>query len=363
MRIKIIALLLLLSILHMGISFAAPASGEEPVPMDQWEVDDLVKFHYAYLEDACLFSGTGFEAKGKVDFETPGIPAYSKRGVPDITNIVLKGILDLGFPLPTRDNPETFTFFLKLYKYPKCLCPAVTADRIVIPYMVDRLKSGKKLMDYISKGENVLVKMGFIALMGENYSETKPCPAFRIPTKPVKVGMTVVSPQAAFDASIPFLSLYVKTKGEAPKGSGNDEKAAWSVRGLLSFHRELVEVYRKNCTEVQGMESDKYYYFLERQYNLRPEESPTEFVIIKIPKKPMVFANYKDLEMPMDPKTVRLSGLLLVYRTRYVSEYSDYIIYESMVVDDVNFHDNNCRKIEDQILEVGSVVVMDVEKK
>jgi len=345
----LVAIILLITYICTWAAEPPKKSAAPKIGHDEWKIDDELKFHYAYIKQDALFPD------GAVKYERPGIPSFSKPGAPDITNIILKNILALGFPLPARKRPEDFKFFLKFYKFPSSLDPEVTAERVVTPFLLYNMKGARRIYMYIKNRNNVYVKEGFIAPKETVYSKDKPCPAFRIPRAPIKDGKVIISPQSIFDASIPFCSIYITNKGKMPPDLSEKEKAEWTTRGLLSFYNELLCVYNRNCIRVTGMEQDKYYYFIHRSYKLHKVNEPYEIVVIKYPKKPLLFVdNFRNLPMPHDPKRIFLSGLLIVYKSRYVGKNPRDRFYD-MVIDSPEFN-KNYKVLDSDLLEVVSAV-------
>ncbi|MCD4784988.1 MAG: hypothetical protein K8T10_14335 [Candidatus Eremiobacteraeota bacterium] len=344
--------LLIISIACMVIAWQAATSREKcfavNTGIDNWEIDDAVKFHYAYMPQAQFFKGD------RVKYDRPDSPSFSKSCKPDITNIQLKNILDLGFPLPTKKNPQDYKFFMKFFKYPSSLDPKLTAERVISPFLLYKMRSVRKIYVYLLNRENLYVKKGYIAPKDEKFSIKNPFPPLKIPVARVRKGKTMISPQAVFDASIPFSSIYITPRDRMPDNLSDGEMARWSVKGLTGFYEELLAVYKKSFIEVEGKESDKYYYFMEISHNVRRLNSPSQFVIIKYPKKLSVFSNFRNLPMPQDPDRIFLSGLLIVNRTIYTGKLNGENI-GNIVVGSDEFK-KNYKEVGKDLLEVGSVV-------
>lgn len=222
-----------------------------------WRIDGDLRFHLAALGDwpGAPVPGLGFEPDEE----------------PDITNIPLSGLQGLGFPV--TGNPEGMTFYLKFFRYPEGLDPARSARLVLEPTLAFQMGEGEELRRFVDGGGHVVVKKGLVQKSGYPFGLEDPYPPLRAGT------------QAELDDSVIFSSLYVLP--EDPKGASAD--------GVLAFHRELLELYRQSF----GPPED-----LGKQWR---------FGHLRLPKEPMVFANYLDLPMPQDPKRVFLSGLLLVY--------------------------------------------------
>lgn len=222
-----------------------------------WRIDGDLRFHLASLGDwpGRPVPGLGFE------------PDW----IPDITNIPLSGLQGLGFPV--AGTPEGKTFYLKFFRFPEGLDPARSARLVLEPTLAFQMGEGEELRRFVDGGGHVVVKKGVVERTGYRYSEADPYPPLRTGT------------QEQLDESVVFSSLYVQPEDPA-KGSAG---------GVLAFHQELLELYRASF----GAPED-----LGKQWR---------FGHLRVPKEPMVFANYLDLPMPQDPQRVFLSGLLLVY--------------------------------------------------
>lgn len=324
-------------------------------PDGEWEIAPNLKFHYAYMESNFLA-----EVQSKT-WEIPSIPTFSKEGEPDITNIALKGILGLNFPLPTRANPDDYMFFLKFYRYPSSLDAKITAQKILFPYYLQHMKGWPKIWAYVQNPENIYVKKGLVAKKDSNFAQN-PFPALRIPDEYVKLATSQIPAQNLFDTSIPFSSIYFTTEGQKPLVEKESDYVEWTTRGMRSAHRELISIYKKNMIEVKGQESEKFYYFLEPSYAPETALSPSHFTLIKLPKQPMLFlSNYLDLPMPHNLKRIFLSGLLLVYKSQYFTTQTLETIL-SLSVDSPEFK-NAVQLSGSDLLEVVSVVEFEEDKK
>jgi len=316
-----------------------------------WLINKELKFHYAHIEtkrDEELKKNSNF----KIDnFDIPEMASFSKATLPDITNISLKGILDLGFPLPTREKPEDYKFFLKFYDYPQTLDPKVSSEKILSPFLLYKLKGSDNIASYVSNRKNVFIKDGFIEKNEFKFSRTNPYPILKVPMGLSNSDKTVkFSSQELFDSGIPFCSLYIKTKSKLANNASTNDKISWSSKGLKSIYSEILDTYKNVYTEVKGTESEKYYYFISNSYNLSEK---AQFTLIKLPKAPMIFNNVKDLPMPNDPDHVFLSGLLLIFKTNYFTEVNQNL--NDLIIDSPDFNKNNI-KTGENILELGSVV-------
>lgn len=298
---------------------------EQPVTAekieDEWEIATDLKFHYAYLDPDSI---AGLETVPAV---APPPASFSTGNGPDISNIHLHTLLRFGFPVPFKTDPETYKFFLKFYHYPSHLDAALSARRLLSPFLLDKMKGADKIYRFAQNPANVYVKKGLIADENRNF-DVNPFPPLKIPAQDLRCGSMSLSPQCVFDHSIPFFSFYLKTSGSRPPAMSDDEFADWTTRGLLDFHRELIAVYRKYLTEVKGPDQGQFYYFLDPGF-LHPPTTPVHVDLLKVPRQPLLFRNYRDLPMPHNPRRIFLSGLLLVFRSNCILEKPQEFLQDS----------------------------------
>ncbi|MBI3926983.1 MAG: hypothetical protein HY319_15715 [Armatimonadetes bacterium] len=220
----------------------------------EWEVDRELRFHLAYLSE---------EAGGKDAAEPLGYTPWYR---PDIDNIGLEAIRNLGFPLPDRPQAKRYKLYLKFFRYPEKLDPRLSARRVLHGLLVDLPE------------QEVVVKGALIAPADRPFTPESPFPPFFPPAR-----------QDAFDARIPFSSVYVDS--------------------VSAFHKELLSEYRESFLETRGPDPESAY-FLD-------EAEDGTFRVLRV-RKPLVFANFRDLPMPQAPGMV-LSELLLVYDQTYAA--------------------------------------------
>lgn len=311
-----------------------------------WLIDNELKLHLAFFHD----SEPVFPPKTPVA-TTPwlALTPESQEAEPDITNISLAGILGLGFPLPQRDKAEGFTFFLKFYDFPSFLSPSASFGKFFDRFMLSKLPSFARLQEYVKIPGNVVVKKGYIAPVGTEFTAKTPYPAFVLPAKPFQSSGGEMSPQDFFDANVPFSSIYVTPGTPEPSDANADDKAKWSAGGVLIFHRELLAIFEKDLTELKGAEPEKFRYF---QVPGADKTAPG-LTVLKIQVQPFVFTNFRDLPMPHDPKKIFLSGLLLVYATTYHLPAGS--LLAELVIDSPEFR-RDFPVERSSVLEVGSVV-------
>lgn len=337
--LSLICFFTVLGLLVSGSMVLAQPAAEE------WIIDNGLKLHLAYVHNERL----------NLPKETPmtntswlGLTPESVEAAPDITNINLAGILGLGFPLATRDNPGSFTFYLKFFEYPAFLSAPTSFGKIFDRFRLHHLPGFAQLQEYVKVSGNVLVKLGHIAPTGTEFSSKAPYPALSLPSAAIKMPTGEVSPQDYFDSEIPFSSIYVTPASPEPLDATPENKAKWSAEGVIAFHKALIVAFEKNLKELKGAEPEKFRYF-----SAPSTEKTSALSVLKIPLQPMLFGNFRDLPMPQDPKKVFLSGLLLVYSTDY--RLADGKNPAEQIIDSPEFL-RDFPKESPSVLEVGSVV-------
>ena len=96
---------------------------------------------------------------------------------------------------------------------------------------------------------------------------------------------------------------------------------------------------------------DKHYY-----YGYKTPNGPRSVLsVIKIPRKPLVFENWREMPMPQDPAGIFLSGLLLMYRYDYAKNEGA-ILTDSIPVFGSTEFKEQFTKVNDHVLEIASVV-------
>lgn len=252
-----------------------------------------MRFHLAYVPDGTV------NAADALPVASLGLaPDY----LPDIDNINLKDILGLGFPLPTRDQPERYKLYLKLFESPKTLPQSDLCDSFFKAYHMNDMLCGEALLSFTAKKANVAVKFGYIDAADRQYTQSSPFPRFETTEETGFLG--------TFGKHIPFVSLYLVPE-VAGVTSTDDERAADSARGVLAFHKALLTHYREVLECVEGDEPENFYSFRD----------PVTHTLIRVQKEPFVFKNWRQLPMPTDPAHHFLSGLLLIYRTQEIDTF------------------------------------------
>ncbi len=313
-----------------------------------WVVDSGLKMHLGYFVEPEPVIPEAQAATMPVIALTP----ESKEFEPDITNISLSGIRGLGFPLPDRPHPETFTFFLKFFAYPQFLSAAGSFEKIFERFLLSKMTELPVLKEFAGKPGNVVVKMGNIAPATTVFTAQKPYPPFRLPKTPFKTPAGEASPQDFFDSNIPFSSIYLTPAANEPADLSADDRAKWSANGVLSFHKQLVAVYEQNLKELKVADPQKTRCF---QVPLPGErgKDPTVFASLELLQTPFVFGNFRDLPMPHDPKKIFLSGLLLVHYSEFKGPAGT--TPENLVIHSPEF-EKQFKAEKAYVLEIGSVV-------
>ncbi|MBP7633114.1 hypothetical protein KBA41_03010 [Candidatus Ozemobacteraceae bacterium] len=329
--------LAVLAAIAMFACFSAPARAEGPA----WAVDEKLGFHFAFFDAEGHTADDVWKAIPTV--KVSPIPA---TGAADITNIDLDGLRGLGFPVPARPGPGSFTFFLKFFGFPAWLDSTAAANRVADAYGLHFLPDGESLRAWLANRDHLLVKKGFIAPTGKVFDADTPYPALVVPQKDVSADGVSLTPQNYFDTYTPFVSLYLNPSDAEPAGLAENVRAAWSGKGVLAFHKALLDAYTKNYTSVKGVEPDKFSYF-------RVPGASGTVTILKLPVKPMTFeANWRDLPMPENPEKVFLSALLLIYRYEYTVTTT---LDDATIVDSPGFAAAT-KLLRAQVFEAGSVV-------
>lgn len=310
-----------------------------PAYASDWKIDKEMKFNFAFLPPKILETEKASALPLLKNF-----PFYA----PDITNIIYKNLLDLGFPLPPIEHPEKSRFLIKLYDYPRELNGEASAKRALDPFYIDLISGGKEILRYTENSKNLAVK--FIAVDDidhDLYSSGSPLPIFSLAKGSRQ------EKQNYFDGSIPYTSIYIGPAKQS-RWSSEKERARASAQGVVFFHGQILETYRQLMIEI--LPSEKNYRFIETKSCLNNFDEICSLKLIEIAKNPMVFESYRNLPMPQDPNRVFLSGLLLLK----VSEYS---IHEKITMIKENFTKILSSGVvtHSQMLEVASI--LDLRKK
>jgi len=263
--------------------FASPVSGEKKAARPGWKMDAPVRFQFAYLPDS---------KKPAEPLEKLVSMGLSAAWLPDIDNIILSNIKGLGFTLPDRPNPAQFKLYLKLFNAPAKLDDGKMAETVLGGFHLDTMpRGGGSLKAYAEKSANTAVKFGYIAPADLKFSEANPFP---VPA--------VGRDGAFFLKNTPFFSIYVlPSEGGAARFKSEDEAAAWSRKGVLAFHEELLAHYGKTL-KAAGSDKD-YLFFTDGNATL------------KVQRKPIVIETWRDAPMPTGKKDF-LTALLLIYRSQ-----------------------------------------------
>lgn len=252
-----------------------------------WEIDEILRFQLVYVPD-----GANQPSAEAITVPSLGLKADH---LPDIDNISLAAIQGLGFYLPAREQPAAYNLYLKLFAFPASLQPETSAVSALASHALLQLADGDKLKAFAGKADNLAVKFGYIEKANHDFA-AQPFPRFLVDDNPAFV--------RNFNAHVRFYSLYVTPKPVATSLASADEQANLSAQGVVAFHREVVALYQRVYETMTGPQAEQFFYF---------RDSRTQ-ATYKVPKSPMVFANWRVLPMPTDPQHHFLSGLLLIYR-------------------------------------------------
>jgi hypothetical protein len=328
-------LLLLCLLVLSPVAFGASAG---------WRIDHNLRFHYAFFNPQ--------ESSDQNVGEAPASAGFFPLHEPDITNIPLRGLIDLEFPVPQKAGADRLKFYLKFYRFPESIDPQVTMHRLLNDFLLYKMNGGENVYSYVAKRENLWIKKGHIAADSFRFSPAAPFPPLRVPSN----GNPAVPAQEKFDQAIPFSSLYVKTAEPLPTQLNRDQQAAWSTRGLINFHRELERLYLSNYAELQGGDGDKYRYFGRIDYNQDSGDTTGALTVLRVLRQPMVFANYASLPMPHDPTHIFLTGLVLVHKMVYSGRNPAAVMSGAIPIGSVAF-ETAYTKVSAHVLEIGSVVI------
>jgi hypothetical protein len=323
---------------YNGSLLSSTEEGAWQNPGAGWGLNEGLRVHLAFFDE-------NESRLSAIDSVTSAPLGFSAPQEPDISNIVLKNILSLDFPLPRKEKPEHLKFYLKFYQFPAHLDQRISVRRVLESFLIDETSRGGMLMDFTREKKHVIVKKGIID-SEDRKSDQAPFPPLSIPRLSFKDAGAMISPQDYFDRQIPFASIYVIPRG----GKGDRDPALASSRGVLAFHRELLDLYGRVLTEVNGPPGSRC--FVDEtpiHYGL---QTPLRLSLYRIPTEPLVFKNYRDLPMPQDPSRMFLTGLLLLYREDIeIASYRG----ESLTVSLLR---EKGKVLSSQVFEVGSVVTL-----
>jgi hypothetical protein len=311
------------------------------------------------------------------NFEAPADLGFTSPFLPDITNIALDDFIKLGFPVTAPAAKGKYNLFIKLFNFPAAFKPELSSTPIIKGYQLDKLANGKLLTEYAADSKNLAVKFCHIAKSDAAFSAQNPFPAF-------KVNTVDKDAQNAFIESTVFSSLYVTpavyaegetAEGELTKSSidgktsenelekplagdetSENELARCSARGVQAFHTDIIKMFSEKLIALTPAGDDKHYY-----YGYKTPNGPRSVLsVIKIPRKPLVFENWRELPMPQDPAGIFLSGLLLLHRYDYAKNEGA-ILTDSIPVFGSSGFKEQFSKVNEHVLEIGSVVKLKKE--
>lgn len=309
----------------------------------EWRIDQDLRFHLAwFFEEDRILDRSNSDAVRSLGLT----PAWG----PDINNIMLRDILALGFPFPSRPDVVRFKLYLKLYEYPSTLSALLSSHRVLDGLGVLQTGNGSNLERYLAEPGRVVVKKAVIDAVQGAFDALHPYPGFRVLRAPTMLGGTVCSPQEFFDAHVPFSSLYVKPLQSPPADLPAPDRASLSAQGVNRCREELVEILGRSYSAAPrpvGVPeaNTRAPWFLDDSscdLHLRTE-CPVRLVRLS---DSMVFRNFTGLPMPQDPENLFLSGLLLVFVDDYRTDPS--ALRQSQPP--------RMRHVKAHVLEIGSVL-------
>jgi len=299
-----------------------------------WQVNPQLKFQIASLPNQQLSHLTGKNIVTLKPFH------FVKTYEPDITNINLAAFLKLGFDVPRPKNPKDYNLFLKLYHFPSVFQVTKTTYPLLKKFGLLKINT---LKNYLSHPENVYIKVIYIAKSNTQFSKNNPYPGLTINTAQPNI-------QQVFNQNIPFLTLDIQSTQKAPIFHSQDAKARWTAQAVVYFHHDLIRSYQKTMVPIKCTDS-KYDCFIQKS-------QPDRLVILAVPKKPIIFNNWRGLPMPQDPQHIFLSGLLLVSRTVYKASLIDHSRTTRLPPINSPSFKAHFHPFKTTLLEVGSVVVL-----
>ncbi len=302
-----------------------------------WKFDNFLKFQVCYYPTEGLLNLKG---DNLIKVDPIGI---GQSFAPDISNINLKAFLSLGFNVEKMPDPKKYNFYLKLFKFPTIFKASITTLPIIKDYHLNMLHEKRRIVWYLSDGKNIIVKLGFIDSSERKFTSESPCPS-----------LTVLNDgkfQEIFDDHIPFASMYTIPSKEMKTSTDNNLNAKNSANGNLALHKEVIETYKQNLSEVKGVDGN-YLYFMDKDPNDK------EIVILKISKDVTVFSNWADLPMPQDPKKIFLSSLALVERDTYSKKKERNSLDTSNLLIESDEFSESYKRTGSSILELASVVYL-----
>lgn len=297
--------------------------------LQPWKIDAPMKFSITYLHDSSSLLSLKNSQKICPIFE----PSY----VPDVTNLKLSTLLAMGFDLPVQNAPENYNLFLKLYKFPQKFSHLSTTNDFLKFFGLNFSTFNPEIQKFLSLNKNLIIKMGYIAENNTKFTKTNAFPPFMVSNNKDFIDY--------FPNQIPFYSIYLAPTVKPSEGLSEDELAKYSSNGVAGFNKELIAYYKRNFCELDG-EDKSYNYFWVTVTQKK------KYILIKVPKEPLFFENWRELQMPQDPKHTFLTSLLLVSGTEYISNKNAPAI--TPAVDSKEFNESY-EKGKTKIFEIGSV--------
>ncbi|OQA80099.1 MAG: hypothetical protein BWY32_01227 [bacterium ADurb.Bin243] len=302
-----------------------------------WKIDSEMKFSFGYLPPV---KKTTHGAEGTEKIEKPSDMGFSSPFLPDITNIALKDFIGMGFAVPAPEDAHKYNFFIKLFNFPGSFKPERSSMPIIEGYFLDKLVEGRTIISYVSDAKNLAVKLCYIAKSDTVFTKENPYPHLSVKVQDEAV-------QSSFNVNTVFSSLYLNPRVDAADESSEAGLARHSAEGVLAFHGELVKMYGEKLIPMANASDDKHLYF--------GKASSEGLSVIKIPLKPLVFENWRNLPMPQGPTNIFLSGLLLLYKYDYVLKDGVKAGGAVSALDSPEFK-AKYKKISGHVLEIASVI-------
>lgn len=292
---------------YAGTILSSIECGSWEIPASDWRVDADLGMQVAYFAEPDPATTLPKRLHGP----TPASLGLSPDAGPDITNIRLDAFRGMGFPVPTRPDPENYVFYLKFFRYPPGLDHELTLRRVIDPLLVRQAGNEDVMRTMLASGKNMNVKKGYIGLSGRTFTPDAPFPPLVIPARPGR-------PQTFFDTHLPFSSLYVRPVTLPPNRTDDAALASWTAGAVATCVRDLTTLYRLSFVEMQGnTASPTSLFFLDDAGADSRLKSEAHLRLLEIPREPMCFSAFRGLPMPHDPRRLFLTGLALVREERY----------------------------------------------
>jgi hypothetical protein len=313
----LLALLLLLPLID--------AAGEMVPGPAGWKIDSEYGFSIGFFTQS---------EKSGTPIETVKPFAFSQPYAADINNINLQDFMNLGFNLPSIENPQQKKFFIKLYEFPQKLKHFRIIGAVPADFGLNKITGGSAISTFMANRSNLVLKKGFIDSAERSFTETNPFP-------PLHIYSETPDEQQKFADSIIFYSLYLQPMGVTETEA--TDAAVASTLGVTSFHQQLIAAFTSSWPQIEQQKDNSLCFVKER--------TAQRLVLLRVMTKPLIFAdNWKNLPMPHGSDRF-LTSLLLVSNEVYRSDRS----VDANTELDAKTIDQNWKLQKKVIMEIGSI--------